>query len=74
MSTIPRMRTAAGALEEIKRLDPHTNITESSIRRIMKRGLIDVVPNGRKHLINVDKLLEYFDEDGTMRIGEEAVS
>lgn len=58
--TLPRMRTAAGAIEEIRKLDPNTNITECAIRRAIKRGEVRMVPAGRKQLINLDELIEYF--------------
>ena len=57
---LPRMRTARGAIEEIKQMDPNTEITESAIRRAMKRGDLRTVPNGRKHLVSLDEVLRYF--------------
>lgn len=57
---LPRMRTARGAIEEIKQMDPNTEITESAIRRAMKRGDVRTVANGRKLLVSLDELLRYF--------------
>ena len=57
---LPRMRTAKGAIEEIRQMDPKTEITESAIRRAMKRGDLRTVQNGRKHLISLDEVLKYF--------------
>lgn len=57
---LPRMRTARGAIEEIKQMDPNTEITESAIRRAMKRGDVRTVANGRKQLVSLDELLKYF--------------
>ena len=57
---LPRMRTAAGAIREIKAMDPNTEITESAIRRAIKRGEIRAVPNGVRRLVNLDDVLAYF--------------
>lgn len=57
---LPRMRTAKGAIQEIRQMDPNTEITESAIRRAMKRGDLRTVPNGRKHLVSLDEVLKYF--------------
>lgn len=57
---LPRMRTARGAIEEIRKMDPNTEITESAIRRAMKRGEVRTVANGRKLLVSLDELLKYF--------------
>lgn len=63
---LPRMRTACAAMNEIKTMDPNTSITECAIRRTMKRGCVHVVPNGRKHLVNLDELLNYFAQTGAV--------
>lgn len=55
---IPRMRTAAKIVEELKILDPDTEITEFHIRKLAKDGAIPVVWAGRKALINLDDILE----------------
>ena len=57
---LPRMRTAKGAMKEIREMDPNTEITESAIRRATKRGDVKSVTNGVKHLVNLDDLLSYF--------------
>lgn len=62
---LPRMRTAAGAIREIRQMDPNTEITECAIRRAMKRGDVHTVKNGVKCLVNLDELLAYFDGGGT---------
>lgn len=57
---LPRMRSARRAAAEIKELDPGTCITESAIRRAMKRGEIRWVPNESKALVDLDEVLSYF--------------
>lgn len=58
--SLPRMRSARKAAAEIKSLDPGTSITESAIRRAMKRGEIRWVPNESKALVDLDEVLDYF--------------
>lgn len=57
----PRMRTAPGALEIIKELDPGTAITLRYVRRLIATGEVPHVDVGRKKLVNVDALLAYLD-------------
>ena len=68
---LPRMRSARKAAEEIKAMDPGTCITESAIRRAMKRGKIRWVPNETKALVDLDEVLTYFAEmDGRREAAE----
>ena len=59
-----RMRTAEGALQIIKEMDPGTAVTLRSIRRLINTGTIPCVPVGRKKLVNVDGLLAYLEGKG----------
>ena len=68
---IPRMRTAAKIVAEIKALDPDTEMTEFHIRQLAKEGTVPVVWAGRKALINLDDVLELM-RLGTARPTEEA--
>lgn len=54
---IPRMRTAAKIVAEIKALDPSTGITEHYIRQLVRDGIIPVAWAGKKALINLDDVL-----------------
>lgn len=56
---LPRMRTAAGALAEIKAQDANTEVTLHYIRHLIHSNQVPVVPVGRKKLVDVDKVLEY---------------
>ena len=58
---IPRMRTVHEAAEEMKRLDANTAVTEYHIRRLVLDGVLPKIKAGKKYLINLDKLIEYFD-------------
>ena len=68
---IPRMRTVAKIVAEIKALDPDTEVTEFHIRKLAKDGTVPVVWAGRKALINLDDVLELM-RLGTARPPEEA--
>lgn len=55
---IPRMRTAAKVVSEIKALDPDSEITEYWVRQLIKSGTIPVVRAGCKALVNLDDVVE----------------
>ena len=69
--SIPRMRTAAKIVAEIKALDPDTEMTEFHIRQMAKDGTVAVVWAGRKALINLDDVLDLM-RQGMTRPTEEA--
>lgn len=55
---IPRMRTAAKIVVEIKALDPETEVTEYYVRQLVKSGAVPVVWAGNKALINLNDVLD----------------
>ena len=58
-------------------MDPETQITETTLRKMIAEGTIPVVKTGVKFLINVDLLLDMFGaspENGTVKIGAGAVN
>ena len=55
--TLTRMRTIPKAFEEIKALDPNTDLTLRALRRMVKNGEIPTVQIASKKLINLDLLL-----------------
>ena len=59
--TTPRMRTAPGALEIIKQMDPDTAVTLRYIRRLIATETVPHVDVGRKKLVNVDQLLKFLE-------------
>lgn len=64
---IPRMRTAANVVAEIKALDPKSNVSEYCVRQLIKQGALPVVWAGNKALINLDDVFEL------LRIGTKQV-
>lgn len=57
--TPPRMRTAAQAYRQIKQEDPGSDVTESQIRRLVKKGIIKSLSIDSRILIDYDELLAY---------------
>lgn len=56
--TMPRMRTAAGVLAEIKKVDPSSEVSLYYIRRLIQTEAVPVVNCGKKKLVNVDAVME----------------
>lgn len=57
--SLPRMRTAAGVLAEIKAQDPDSEVSLNYIRHIIHTNQVPVVPVGRKKLVDVDAVIEH---------------
>ena len=53
-----RMRTIPKAFEEIKQVDPDTDLTLRALRRMVNNGEIPAVKISNKVLINLDLLLD----------------
>lgn len=60
---LARMRFPAQALEELRKIDPETNVTVHFIRKLVKSGVVPsvAVGNGNKRLLNFDALLAYLE-------------
>ena len=58
-----RMRCAAQALNELRKLDPETPVTLRFIKQLMRAGAIPSVPvgNGNRRLLNFDALVAYLE-------------
>ena len=56
---VPRMRTAAQAIAEIRLQDPDTALTERALRRWINEGIIPCTQIGTKKLINLDVLCDF---------------
>lgn len=66
-NTSVRMRTIPNAYKEVLKIDPNTNLTIRSLRRMVKNGIIPTVKIENKVLINLDLLLSKLScyNDGT---------
>lgn len=60
MSGVPRMRTVQQCAAYFKEQDAHCCIGEWCIRQLVNQGKISARRSGRRILINLDKLIEYF--------------
>lgn len=58
--TVPRMRTVQQCAAFFKEQDPGCCIGEWCIRQLVNQGKIPVCRSGRRILINLDMLIEYF--------------
>lgn len=56
-----RVRTIRETASIIKDMDPKTQLTEKTIRKMVSEGTIPSFKTGNKYLINVDKLIEMFE-------------
>lgn len=56
-----RVRTIRETANIIKEMDPDTQLTEKTIRKMVSEGTIPSLKTGNKYLINVDKLIEMFE-------------
>ena len=58
-----RMRTISETFKHIKEADPDTKLTYWAFRNMVITGRIPSNFAGRKYLINIDRLEEYFSND-----------
>ncbi|MFV0342623.1 MAG: hypothetical protein ACK5JH_06975 [Anaerocolumna sp.] len=68
---LPRMRSIKETAKYFKDLDPETQITESTIRRLISEGTIPVVKSGVKFLLNLDLLIDYLSGENQISKEEE---
>jgi hypothetical protein len=57
-----KVRTLSDALGYLKSLDADTAISANAIRMLVVSGTIPSVKAGKKYLINVDTLVNYFED------------
>lgn len=58
-----RMRTVKATVEYFKQQDPETPVNEYMLRRLIKQNKIPVVNAGNKVLINLDRFIEYLNDN-----------
>lgn len=66
MAGLPRMRSARGVLEELKRIDPDTPITIHFVRGLFKSGEVPVVCAGNRQFVNLDTVLDFLANQSTV--------
>ena len=67
---IPRMRTAAKIVAELRAMDPGCEVTEYYIRQLIREGAVPVVWAGHKALVNLDDVIDLL-QQWTQRPEEE---
>lgn len=60
MAEVVKMRTIRQCAKYFKEVDPETAVTEHALRIMVKEGAIPIFKTGNRHLINLDKLIDYF--------------
>lgn len=65
------MRTAPEIISELRKLDPATCMTVSSIRRLVKEGVLKGVKVGNRTLINFEQFLDYLNNPSEETIDED---
>lgn len=58
-----RMRTIRDCAKYFKEVDPETAVTEHALRIMVKEGDIPFFKTGNRHIINLDKLIDYFNSE-----------
>lgn len=56
---LPKMRTAQGVLDELRTIDPDTDVSLHLIRMIINSGAVPVVTAGKKKLVSFDRVCEF---------------
>ena len=60
--TLPRMRTVAEAVAELREEDPNTAVTPYFLRQAIASGRLPAVRAGRKILVNLETLSEFLSQ------------
>ena len=56
-----KIRSIKQAAEYFRQLDPETQITEYTLRKLIADGTIPSITTGNKHLVNLDQVLSLFE-------------
>lgn len=63
-----RIRSVREVARYCKQMDPETQLTEYTLRKMIAQGTIPAVKSGAKYLINLDRLLEMLNNVGTAAV------
>ena len=56
-----KIRSIKQAADYFKQLDPETQITEYTLRKLIADGTIPSIKTGNKNLVNLDQVLSLFE-------------
>ena len=59
-NNFPKMRLISEVYDELHSVDPNSAITMYALRNLIKTNKIPSIKIGRKSLINLDDVMEYF--------------
>ncbi len=68
--SLPRMRTAKAAAEELRKIDPNTVFRECHIRYLMNSGQIPVCSSGRRKFVNLDQLIDFLERSDSLDLNK----
>ena len=68
--SLPRMRTAKAAAEELRKIDPNTVFRECHIRYLMNSGQIPVCSSGRRKFVNLDQLIVFLEQSDSLNLNK----
>ena len=66
--SLPRIRSAAQAAKELRKMDPDTVFRECHIRALMNSGTVTVIRAGRRQFVNLDQLIECLSTPGLVNL------
>lgn len=69
-----RMRSIRETAQFFKEMDPDTQITEKTLRKMIVEGTIPAFKTGTKYLINVDLVIDMFGSATTRSLKTNPVS
>jgi len=55
-----KIRSIKQAADYFKQLDPDTQITEYTLRKLISDGTVPAIKSGNKNLVNLDQILSIF--------------
>ncbi|MBS7225397.1 MAG: hypothetical protein KH050_08665 [Clostridiaceae bacterium] len=70
--SLPRIRSAAQAAAELRKMDPDTVFRECHIRALMNSGAVTVIRAGRRQFVNLDQLIECLNTPGLVDLHPKA--
>lgn len=68
--SLPRMRTAKAAAQELRKIDPNTVFRECHIRYLMNSGQIPVCSSGRRKFVNLDQLIDFLERSDSLDLNK----
>lgn len=57
-----KIRSIKQAADYFREVDPDTQITEYTLRKLISDGIVPAIKSGNKSLVNLDQILNIFGE------------